>query len=90
MKELVFIVRGLDGTSSKEPQACITQVPMTSRGGIYQDLTPSELSQFGDDLTAYWEAEWDGDGYDLIRLLPDHEVDEAESYRCEETEDLFQ
>lgn len=91
MTEPVMVCLSFRNDGGPEPNnACITQLPMTKRGGIHQDLTPSELSHFGENLTMYFEAEFDGEGYDLIRPITLREVERLQSYRCDATEDLFQ
>lgn len=92
MTEPVFIALSFrnDGETEQLP-ACISQYPnSTERGGVYQHLTPSELTKFGDNLTLCWEAEFDGEGYDLIRPITRREADAMVPYRCDLTDDMFE
>jgi hypothetical protein len=89
MTEPVLVCLSFRNDGEPEPMpCCITQVPMTERGGVWQHLDPDILAQFGDNLTLYWEAEWDGQEYYLIRPITAKDIEQMQSYRCPETTDM--
>lgn len=88
MTEPVIIAIGFRNDGKTDPiPACITSI-QGHRKGFYQHLTEIELEMFEDNLTMLWEAEFYGEGYELIAPITQEEVDDM-PYRCTKTEDMF-
>jgi hypothetical protein len=91
MSEPVLVVLAFrnDGEPEAMP-ACISSFPLhlAVRKAVWQYLTPEQLEKFGDNLTLYWEAEFNGEAFDLIRPITLREVEQMQSYRCPETTDM--
>lgn len=73
MTEQVLVVLGIRMIPGNPMPATITQWPGNNRAPVYTRLSDDQLAAMGDDQTAVWEANWDGESYALIERAPDME-----------------
>lgn len=79
MKEPVFITLGFrnDGIANPIP-ITVTQFPKRKdRAASCQFAYEDVLTIIGENMTAIWWAEWNGDEYDLIEPMTELEVARA-------------